>query len=163
MRKRQVVGVFALGFAVLAIPGAVRADEPAGTAPDPAARRAVRMIGEIEVQIDPQTGRLVQPTPEKARELAGYLIRKLDRSAPGHQLVRRPDGTVSVDLHDLFQSVMIATVGEGQRVTPHCVTDAKSAEALLEAATNGVDAITTSAPATLDPAPSAPTRRVVEK
>ena len=163
MRKKHVFGALGVALAALASPGQGRAADPANRAPAPAPRSVARTIGGIEVQIDPQTGRLVEPTPEKARELASYLIRTLDRSPEGLEIVRHADGTLSIQLGERLQSVMLVTRGEDGRVTPYCVTDASAGEALLEAATHGVDPVAVRAPATLEPASGTPIRRAVEK
>jgi uncharacterized membrane protein YdfJ with MMPL/SSD domain len=104
------------------------------TAPSPAATQqgaATRSVGGVQVGIDPATGRMQQPTPEEAQQLAKELQAMLSREADELPVIQLPNGTMMVNLEDTFQEVAMATKDKHGKVTLHCVNDAAQAMALL--------------------------------
>lgn len=84
-----------------------------------------------EVQIDSQTGRLKELSPEEAQKIAEGLKQMINRSSEGLVQEQRPDGSVTVDLQDRFQSVQVARVGEDGAVATSCVDNAEAAGAFF--------------------------------
>lgn len=86
----------------------------------------VKVAGQ-EVQVDSQTGRMKELTPEEAQKLAAGLKQMINRSTDG--LVQEPhaDGSVSVDLQDRFQNVTVARINEDGSLATSCVDNAEAA------------------------------------
>jgi hypothetical protein len=95
-------------------------------------KQITRSIAGQTVAIDPSTGRLQQPTPQEAQNLAAGLQEILSQSAEGLEIVQHPNGMMSVDLEDRFQDVAVAKVNPDGSVALGCVSDPKSAEAFLK-------------------------------
>jgi len=103
-------------------------------APAPVTQQAgtvTRMVGGVQVAIDPATGRVQQPTAEQALALAAVLQHVATRETEGLSVTDLPDGGVMVNLDDTFQEVAMATVDRKGRVRLHCVNDAAQAMSIL--------------------------------
>jgi hypothetical protein len=98
----------------------------------PADETRVQVAGQT-VAIDRATGRLRQPTPEERKALAAGLKAMLNHSTEGLAVVRRANGTRSVDLQGRFHSIAVAQVNSDGRVSEKCVTSRREAEALVKA------------------------------
>ena len=85
----------------------------------------------MTVAIDPQTGEIGLPTPEEAAELEKAATGPLDHSSEGLQVVRHPDGHLSVDLQGRFMSYSVARLGPDGRIHMQCVSGEKAAREAL--------------------------------
>lgn len=85
----------------------------------------------VQVAVDPATGKLRQPTREEVETLLQGMQRQLDQSSEGLTVVRQPNGVMTIDLDDRFQSVSVARVGAGG-VSTECVSTPGEARAFLE-------------------------------
>jgi hypothetical protein len=97
---------------------AKEADEPAGAGQAAA--------------FDRSTGRLRALTAEEARGLVATEP-GLQQSDAGLVQVQHADGTVSMDLEDRFQEVLLAKTAPDGAVDARCVTTAEEAKAFLGA------------------------------
>ena len=105
-----------------------RAESPAGqpaSALEPATAAVVP--GEsaaMMVFVDPETGeRVSRPMTEAQRQMARSV--QVDRSSEGLEVVRRPDGSIVVDLQGRFQHTAVARRGPDGSVQLDCDTDAE--------------------------------------
>src|SRR5262245_27022231 len=57
-----------------------------------------RMVGGVQVKVDPTTGRMQQPTASEAQMLAAALTHMLSHEGEGLTPVQMPDGTIVIDL-----------------------------------------------------------------
>ncbi len=106
--------------------------------------------------IDPATGRLRPLTPEEARALIDSVARSVSQADTGLTLVYHPNGAISIDLEDRFESTSLVRMEPDGSLTVQCVTTAAEAEtfllgggAALEPAARA-DAPKTTAPAKLE-------------
>ena len=81
--------------------------------------------------IDPATGRLRGITPEEARALIASVSRQLSQSDEGLTIVYHPNGLVSIDLEDRFQSAVLVRVEPDGTLRAQCVTTVEEAEQFL--------------------------------
>jgi hypothetical protein len=93
----------------------------------------VKVAGQ-DVQVDRQTGKLKPLTAQEAQELAESLKKMVNKSAEGLKEVQRADGSVSMDLEDRFQHVVVAREREDGTLSMSCVDTPRSA-----AAATGID------------------------
>jgi hypothetical protein len=75
-------------------------------------------------------GKLRQPTAAENRALAAG-IQGLTKSAANAQVMRTPDGTMSVDLTDTFLNISMAQIQPDGSVRQVCVDSAADANAVL--------------------------------
>jgi len=113
-----------------------RAGQQAGAKQETPAPRTdqqvTRMVGGVQVKIDPTTGRMQQPTAAEAQMLAASLSHMLSHESEGLEPVQLPDGTIIIDLQDTFQEAVMASVNpKGGKVTLRCVSDAAQAAKIL--------------------------------
>src|SRR4051812_8809895 len=66
-------------------------------------------------------------TPEEAQVLATELKPMLNKSSDGLQEVHHADGSVSIDVDDHMQSVVVAKVDKNGKVTQGCVDTPRAA------------------------------------
>ncbi|HKQ96352.1 MAG TPA: hypothetical protein VJV75_00610 [Candidatus Polarisedimenticolia bacterium] len=90
-----------------------------------------RMVGGVQVKVDPTTGRMQQPTAAEAQMLAASLSHMLSHEGEGLTPVQLPDGTIVIDLQDTFQEAVMASVNPKGKVTLRCVSDAAQAAKIL--------------------------------
>jgi hypothetical protein len=81
--------------------------------------------------IDPATGRLRGITPEEARALIESVSRELSHSDDGLTLVYHPNGMISIDLEDRFQSTALVRVGPDGTLRARCITTVEEARQFL--------------------------------
>lgn len=86
-------------------------------------------VGNQEVYVDSQTGKIKPLTPQEAQELAQGLKTMLDKNKSSEGLVEEyhADGSVSIDLQGRFQNVTVARENEDGTVTTSCVDTARAA------------------------------------
>ena len=81
--------------------------------------------------VDPATGRLRGITPEEARALIESVSRELSHSDQGLTLVYHPNGMISIDLEDRFQSAALVRVEPDGTLRARCVTSIEEAQEFL--------------------------------
>lgn len=144
LSRRRTGQVVLLGILVVAaLPGVAAADDPEQEK-KPVARSAESM----QVFVDPATGRLRQPTPEEARQLAEQLRPWLRRDIEELEVVRHPSGMLSVDLKGRFQSVAFATVEPTGKLAFQCLDHPAALDSLFGASGGGTEADATAPTAT---------------
>lgn len=111
--------------------------EPAATPADKSAEETKVNVEGVQVAVDPQTGKLREPTPEERQALIQAMQRLLSTSTDGLTVVQHPDGSETVDLEGRFQNLSVAKINADGTVSKQCVTTVKEAAAFL-----GVDAKT---------------------
>ena len=86
-------------------------------------------VGNQEVFVDSQTGKIKPLTPQEAQELAQGLKTMLDKNKSSEGLVEEhnADGSISVDLQGRFQNVAVARENEDGTVTTSCVDTTRAA------------------------------------
>ena len=129
MRRRLVWRSLALTLAAAAALATVAAAADSRKPRTDAGRAGV---GGMQVAIDPETGRLRQPTPEEARELAAGLA-KLMAAAPKSEVSYHADGAVSLVLGADSLSFAVARLDADAGVAHACVDDPAQALAFLQA------------------------------
>ena len=72
---------------------------------------AVVEIAGQQVHIDPQTGRLRQPTPQEAAALAASLEQQFGKNVDGITVTYLPNGAVAAKLDDSFMEAITVTRG----------------------------------------------------
>ena len=85
-----------------------------------------------QVFVDPETGRLIQPTREEARRLRealGVLVTQAPEEITVQQLA---DGTLMADMQDSAQEIAVATIGPNGEADVVCVHGADAAEAIVQ-------------------------------
>ncbi len=100
------------------------------TPPVPAAAPAAAGRARIQVELDPDTGRLRPPTPAQRRSLAAAL-RQQFRSAP-HAPTYFADGTISVVVATERLNFSVAQVNEQGLPETSCVSGLEQAVSVLE-------------------------------
>src|SRR2546422_994892 len=90
----------------------------------------VKVAGQ-DVQVDPQTGRMAELTPEEAQKMAAGLKQMLNQSTDGLVQVQHADGSVSMDLEGRFQNVTVARVSKDGKLSQSCVDNPKAAGAFF--------------------------------
>lgn len=111
--------------------------EPSATPADKSAEETKVNVEGVQVAVDPQTGKLREPTPEERQALIQAMRRLLSTSTDGLTVVQHPDGSETVDLEGRFQNLSVAKINADGTVSKQCVTTVKEAAAFL-----GVDAKT---------------------
>lgn len=96
---------------------------------------------------DKQTGKLRQPSAEEAKQLLDGLAPLVSQSTEGLNVVKHDDGSLSVDLQDRFQSVVVAKAGADAKVEEKCVTSVAEAKDFLKGDTKAKEV---KQPATLE-------------
>lgn len=94
-------------------------------------RYITRYVGSQMVQIDSQTGQVKPLTPEEARKLADGLKALANQSTEGLKQVKHSDGSVSIDLQDRFQNVMLARKEPEGTVSQSCVDNPQAGAAFF--------------------------------
>lgn len=87
---------------------------------------------ESQAAIDPKSGKLRQPTPEEAKELADSLHQLVAQPVESLKPVPLENGAVAIDVSEGFETVALATVEADGSVKHACVTNKKEAEAFLK-------------------------------
>jgi hypothetical protein len=89
----------------------------------------VKVAGQ-EVEVDSQTGKLRQLTPDESQRLAEGLKRMINKSSEGLEEVQHADGSVSMNLQGRFQNVTVVRVND-EGVTQSCVDNPQAAGAFF--------------------------------
>ena len=126
LRQALLLGAL-VGFTASA-PAAPPGDPDACPADDLYARPGLRAF------IDPQTGQLREPTPGEAQAFSLGAREAFEQAVKDLQVVVHPDGTVSVDLKDLFMQDIVVVKGPGGALFVRCVPESERAVALATAA-----------------------------
>jgi hypothetical protein len=105
--------------------------QPQAPGTDQHAAGTTRMVGGVQVTIDPTTGRMQPPTAEESAKLAAALQTMLSHDSDGLEPVQLPDGTIIIDLQDTFQEAVMASVSAKGKVTLRCVSDGAQAARIL--------------------------------
>jgi hypothetical protein len=84
--------------------------------------------------IDPQTGQLREPTPQEAQALSRAAGEAFARAVESLEAVVHPDGTISMDLNDLFMQDIVAVKNIDGSVSVRCVPDSEKPIALTKPA-----------------------------
>jgi hypothetical protein len=92
-------------------------------------------LGGTTVRVDPQTGRLLEPTSEEVRQLRATLQRIFAPARAEGDAVVHTDGTKTLILDESYSVFSIAQVAGDGRISTHCVMGAAQAEAALEGRT----------------------------
>ena len=80
-----------------------------------------------DVPVDSQNGQIKPLTPEEAKRLAASLKGMLNKSTEGLVEEHNHDGSVSLDLKDRFQHVVVARVNKDGTVSKSCVDNPRAA------------------------------------
>lgn len=86
-----------------------------------------------------------QPTPEDAQRIADGIRQLVSQSTEGLVQVRRPDGSVSMNLEGRFQNVTVAKKETNGSVSQSCIDNVESAAAFFKISPELVGARRTSA------------------
>ena len=105
----------------------------------------VKVAGQ-DVEVDSQTGRMRELSPEEARKLATGLNQMVNKSTEGLSEVHHPDGSVTMDLQDRFQNVTVARVNDDGSVSQSCVDNPEAAGAFFGIDPKLIEDPTTTAP-----------------
>ena len=108
-----IVAVALTGMAFAQAPGQVKKESRAPNQAVETGRNddAVVEIAGQQVHIDPQTGRMRQPTPQEAAALAAALQQQFGKNIEGITITYLPNGTVAAQLDDSFMEAMTVTRG----------------------------------------------------
>ena len=117
----------------------------------------VKVAG-LDVEVDSQTGRVKELTPEEARKLAAGLNKMVNKSTDGLVEVQHADGSVSMDLQDHFQNVTVARVNDDGSVSQSCVDNPQAAGAFF-----GIDPKLIEDPSTTEPIKKQATPQVLKQ
>jgi NAD(P)H-flavin reductase len=117
----------------------------------------VKVAGQ-DVEVDSQTGRVKELTPEEARKLAAGLNKMVNQSTDGLAEVQNADGSVSMDLQDHFQNVTVARVNDDGSVSQSCVDNPQAAGAFF-----GIDPKLIEDPSTTEPIKKQATPQVLKQ
>jgi hypothetical protein len=90
----------------------------------------VKVAGQ-DVEVDSQTGRMRELTDDEARKLAAGLKQMVNKSTDGLSEVQHADGSVTMDLQDRFQNVLVARVNDDRSVSQSCVDNPDAAGAFF--------------------------------
>jgi len=127
---RHSLSLLALaGFAV-ATAHAQTAQAPAPDGVAAPRHRAVVLAqpaaGGLVVGIDPETGMLVMPEPERLAKLLAAREAGVRRARPAP--VQHADGSISLDVHDWMREFVMASAAAGGRPSFRCVTGRAAAD-----------------------------------
>jgi hypothetical protein len=129
-----VTAALAAGAAAVASRQSAKLQEPSGAEGKPVvANKAGKNLATATTagqaaQVD---GQAQEISPEEARKLAAELKPLLNTSADGLKEVQHADGSVSVDLDNHFQNVIVAKVDKSGKVVQGCVNSPKAASGFL--------------------------------
>lgn len=123
-----VAVMIVLGVAATA--GAGEKKAPAKPAAPVAVTPAAPASAGLTAFVDAKTGKLRQPTPEEARQLAASMP-FLSRAAENVQVTQFQDGTLSADLSGTFLNVWVARVNPDGSVSQGCADSPAGAQAML--------------------------------
>ena len=82
-------------------------------------------VAGVQVAIDPETGRLVPPTPQQAKKLAAQMQRMFKSVGPGKKdttPVFRADGTISAVVPLEHLNSTIATLDQNGEIVTECLS-----------------------------------------
>jgi hypothetical protein len=85
-------------------------------------------------------------TDEEARRLAAGLKQMVNKSTEGLSEVQHADGSVTMDLQDRFQNVLVARVNDDRSVSQSCVDNPEAAGAFFGIDPKLIEDPTTTAP-----------------
>lgn len=85
------------------------------------------------VFVDPDTGKITEPTPEQIQALEQAVAGMLSQSSEGLQVIELPDGSVTIDLEGRFQEVVVAAVAPDGSVRMGCVDHPAQVKGVLGA------------------------------
>jgi len=86
----------------------------------------------VQVAIDPQTGKVRQPTPAELEQLNGSLQTMFGKSLTStSQAVAWPDGTVALAVGDEYLNVWVARINPDGTKSQTCIDSAESANAFF--------------------------------
>jgi hypothetical protein len=88
-----------------------------------------------QAAIDPQTGKLREPTPEEARRLSEGMKEHLKPSKTAPRVVQLADGTLSMELTEEHLDFTVVKVNPDGTLSMECVKGASAAKAFVGAAT----------------------------
>ena len=88
---------------------------------------ATAKLAEQDIHVDGQGGKVRPLTQEEAQRLGEELKSRLNRSTDGLVEQRHADGSVSLDLQDRFQSVVVARRNQDGTVAHSCVDNPRAA------------------------------------
>lgn len=106
----------------------------------------------VPVAFDRQTGKARSLTAAEAQLLANGLKTIINRSTDGLTVVRRADGSYSIDLQGRFHSVMLAKREDNGTVTMACVDSPEQAAAFFDIDPRLLGVASTSVPTAPTPA-----------
>lgn len=81
--------------------------------------------------VDPQTGKLREPTEEEAKALTDAMNKQYGRTGEV-KMTYHANGMVSAELPADFREVMVIKINPDGTLTEECVTGVKNAEALVQ-------------------------------
>lgn len=128
-----------------------------------------------QAAIDPQTGKLREPTREEAEKMAEEMEKKFKRSPEKLTTTQLSDGTLIVELTEEYMDVSVVRINSDGSLTVSCVKGMDAADALVKAeaktsgdAANNADTVrsdksTTAASATNKGKTGKATRRPVRR
>jgi hypothetical protein len=100
---------------------------------------AIEFSGQI-VSVDPQTGKLREPSPEEAGRLSEMIrefAKKHRKSSDGLKAYLYTDGTVSVELTEDYMDVSVVRINSDGTLSMECITGMKAAGEAVEKGTTG--------------------------
>jgi hypothetical protein len=83
--------------------------------------------------VDPQTGRLREPTSDEAQKLAEEMNKKLRRSPEKLTVTQQSNGTEMVQLSEEYMEVMVVKLNADGSLSTECVTGMEAANKFLKA------------------------------
>jgi hypothetical protein len=89
-----------------------------------------------QVAVDPQTGKLREPTPAEARKLAEDMKEYLKPSKQGSRVVQLTDGTLSMELTEEHLDFTVVKINPDGTLSTECVKGKSAADAFVGATTN---------------------------
>jgi hypothetical protein len=110
------------------------------TAPQTDAEVSTQSAGQ-RAAIDPQTGRLRQPTPDEAQKLAEEMTRRLKRSPEKLTVTQQADGTEMVQLSEDYMEVIVVKLNPDGSLSTECVTGMETANKLIGADTKATASV----------------------
>lgn len=136
-----VAGLVGLALALsVGLAPASQAEEtvaPATTTPPSVTEESTQIalpIAGMMVSIDPKTGRLRQPTPEEAQQLAAAMARSLATRKQETRVLQHRDGMLSavvgIDYAE-YANFEVATIGADGSVEYHCTEGQHEADSVL--------------------------------
>ena len=134
--QRIPVSTVILAAAVLSLALTAAAWAGPGRAPAQQSTEAPRIEADgaagVQVAIDPQTGKIRQPTPEERRALDEGFRSMFGKSLTSTaQSVTWPDGTAALEVGEEFTNVWVARINPDGSVSHACVDSAEAANAFV--------------------------------